>query len=75
MPEAAVAAPQPVLQQELQVYVVVRRGTPGAAVVHRLAVVRVGAGIEQEPSQLDAMPVRRLVALTAAEDAGERGER
>ena len=46
-------------------------------VVEGLPVVRVGAGLEQQPGQRVGMLVRRLVVpvLAAAERPGQRGER
>ena len=72
-PGAPVRLAQAVLEQEPQV-VVVRLELP---VVQRLRVVRIGAGVEQQPCQLRALLVGRLIdrVLAASERAGERGER
>ena len=72
-PGAPVGPAQAVFEQEPQV-VVVRLELP---VVQRLRVVRIGAGVEQQPCQLRALLVGWLVdrVLATSERAGERGER
>ena len=72
-PHAAVAATEPVLEEQDQVVVV------GAehAVVQGLAVVRLGAAVEQQAGQRDRLRVARLghgTALALAEHAREQRE-
>ncbi len=74
MPRTAIAFAQAEFEQQLQVIVIVRRRAAWSAVVHRLAVVRVGTGFEQDPGQLKAILVWRLVAFASAEGAGQCGE-
>src|SRR5581483_7557365 len=73
LPRAAVPAPEPVREEQLEVLV---RAAP-EVVVERLLVVRVGAVLEQQPCELELVLVRRLVrrVLPVAERAGEGGER
>ncbi len=71
VPGTAVAAAVPEREQQLEPLV---PGRP-AQVVGGLRVVRVRAGVEQQPREREAVAVRRRVALAAAERAGEGGER
>ncbi len=74
LPRAAVPGAQAELQQQLEV-VVTRFEHP---VVEGLPVVRVGAGLQQQPGQGQRMRMRRLpvrAQLTLPEHPGQYGER
>jgi hypothetical protein len=75
MPRTAVALAQAELEQQFQMVVVVRRGTTRAAVVHRLAVVRVRTRFQQHPREFQPVLVWRLVTFTSPEGTGQRRER
>ncbi len=72
VPDGGRPAAEAVVEEELEVGVV---GSP-LAVVEGLAVVGVGAGVEQQPGQLERVPVGWGVAaaLAVAESTGEGGK-
>jgi hypothetical protein len=73
VPRAVLVGAEAELDQQPQVPVVGLE----LAVVQRLAVVGVGARLEQHPREREPLRVRRLVApvLAATESAGQRRER
>jgi hypothetical protein len=74
LPRTAVAGAEAELEQRLQVVV----ARPEHPVVQGLAVVGVGAGLEQQAGQRQRMRMPRLAhraELTLAEDAGQQGKR
>ncbi len=71
MPRSAVAGPEPELEQQREPAIV---GVP-VAVVERLLVVGVGAGLQQQPRERELVRMGRRIALAAAERSGQRGER
>jgi len=73
-PRPAVTGAEPELKQQLQV-IVARLEHP---VIERLAVVGVGARLQQQAGQRDRVrmpPLSDRAELALAEDAGEHGER
>jgi hypothetical protein len=70
VPAPALAAAEPVLEQQLQPAVV----GISVAVVQRLRVVGLSAGVEQQPRQRRAVRVRGRVPLAPAERAGQGRE-
>lgn len=66
-PRAGVAVAEAELEEQLQVRVV----RPERPVVDGLGVVRVGAGLEEQPGEGQPIGVSGLVVLAAAQHAGQ----